>query len=154
MNNAIPAHLIKLPVPPHYMRAAEQNHVRKMTHPEGRPAGDHRSAERIIEQSPIMSRFLEGRDHYEVGDDLKRQVGDWTSANPDPEARANAAYDLDKVLRFIDNVDDRTLNGSHSRNGHIDGFAEYGYGTVHNSEASLLKAFSRNGYEALRYLPT
>ncbi|WP_235864759.1 hypothetical protein [Pseudomonas costantinii] len=101
-----------------------------------------------------MRRFLEGRDHYEVGDELKMQVGDWTDANPDPKARADAAYHLDKVLRFLDNVDDRTLNGSHSRNGYIDGFSDDGYGTVDNSEASLLKAFSRKGYEVLRRLPT
>ncbi|NVZ23364.1 hypothetical protein HX794_27295 [Pseudomonas costantinii] len=125
-----------------------------MTGPTGRPAMDHRSAERIIEQSSVMRRFLEGRDHYEVGDELKMQVGDWTDANPDPKARADAAYHLDKVLRFLDNVDDRTLNGSHSRNGYIDGFSDDGYGTVDNSEASLLKAFSRKGYEVLRRLPT
>ncbi|OIN46605.1 hypothetical protein BFL40_26865 [Pseudomonas costantinii] len=136
------------------MRAAEQEQVREMTGPTGRPAMDHRSAERIIEQSSVMRRFLEGRDHYEVGDELKMQVGDWTDANPDPKARADAAYHLDKVLRFLDNVDDRTLNGSHSRNGYIDGFSDDGYGTVDNSEASLLKAFSRKGYEVLRRLPT
>ncbi|WP_256262172.1 hypothetical protein [Pseudomonas costantinii] len=101
-----------------------------------------------------MRRFLEGRDHYEVGDELKMQVGDWTDANPDLKARADAAYNLDKVLRFLDNVDDRTLSGSHSRNGYIDGFSDDGYGTVDNSEASLLKAFSRKGYEVLRRLPT
>ncbi|NVZ72858.1 hypothetical protein HX791_27270 [Pseudomonas costantinii] len=125
-----------------------------MTGPTGRPAMDHRSAERIIEQSSVMRRFLEGRDHYEVGDELKMQVGDWTDANPDLKARADAAYNLDKVLRFLDNVDDRTLSGSHSRNGYIDGFSDDGYGTVDNSEASLLKAFSRKGYEVLRRLPT
>lgn len=101
-----------------------------------------------------MRRFLESRDHYEVGDHLKRQTGDWTEANPDPESRADAAYDLDKVLRFIDNVDDSTLNHSENRNGKIDGFYNYGYRTLDNSEASLLKAFSHNGYEVLRYLPT
>ena len=154
MNDPISTHSVRFPVPPHYMRVDEQNQVREMTRPEGRPAGDHRSADRIIEQSPVMSHFLQGRDYYAVEDDLKRQVGDWTAANPDPEARANAAYDLDKVLRFIDNLDDRSLNGSHSRNGRVDGFAEDGYGTLDNSEASLLKAFSREGYQVLRYLPT
>ncbi|QHD07356.1 hypothetical protein PspR76_17175 [Pseudomonas sp. R76] len=136
------------------MRAAEQNQVREMTGPMGRPSGDHRSAERIIEQSSVMKRFLEGRDHYHVGEDLKKQVGDWTDANPDPQARADAAYDLDKVLRFIDNVDDRTLNASHSRNGYIDGFSEDGFGNRDNSEASLLQQFSWHGYETLRHLPT
>jgi hypothetical protein len=136
------------------MRAAEQKQVREMNGPMGRPAGDHRSAERIIEQSPVLKHFLENRDNYHLLDELKMQVGDWSAANPDPDARANAAYDLDKVLRFIDNVDDRTLNGSCTRNGFIDGFASNGYGTVNNSEASLLKDFSYKGYEVLRRLPT
>ncbi|TFY93140.1 hypothetical protein DYL61_15630 [Pseudomonas nabeulensis] len=136
------------------MRKAEQDQIREMTGPQGRPAGDHRSAERIIEQSPVLKYFLENRDNYHLLDDLKRQVGDWTEANPVLEARANAAYDLDKVLRFIDNVDPRTLNGSHCRNGKIDGFSNDGYSTLDNSEASLLKAFSYKGYEVLRHLPT
>ncbi|KAF1029376.1 MAG: hypothetical protein GAK37_01787 [Pseudomonas sp.] len=143
-----------LPVPPHYMKAAEQQQVREMTGPTGRPAGDHRSAERIIEQSPVFARFLAGRDYYEVEDYLKQQVGDWTASNPNPESRANAAYDLDKVLRFIDNLDDRTLNASHSRNGKIDGFSSDGYSTEPHSEASVLKAFSREGYSVLRNLAT
>lgn len=154
MTVSAPAGLTRLPTPPNYMPAAEQNQVREMTGPKGRPAGDHRSADRIIEQSPVLKHFLDNRDNYHLIDDLKRQVGDWTVTNPDPEARANAAYDLDKVLRFIDNVDDRTLHQSHSRNGYIDGFADNGYGVLENSEASLLKAFSFKGYDVLRYLPT
>ena len=65
--------------------------------------------------------------------------------NPNPQTRADAAYDLDKVLRFIDNLDDRQLNASHSRNGKIDG-----YDTLENSEASVLKEFSDKGYPVLR----
>lgn len=152
MSMSIPEGLKPLPVPPNYMRAAERRQLLEMTGPMGRPAGDLRSAARIIEQSPVATRFLESRDHYDVGDDLKRQVGDWTDANPNPQARADAAYDLDKVLRFIDNVDDRTLNGSDSRNGHIDGFSDYGYSSLDNSEARLLSRFAQNGYEVLRRL--
>jgi len=144
----------QLPVPPHYMRAAEQQQVREMTGPMGRPAGDHRSADRIIEQSPVMQHFLDNRDHDHVLDELKMQVGDWTTANPEPAARANAAYDLDKVLRFLDNLDDRHLNASHSRNGQIDGFCCNSHSTHDNSEASQLQAFSRKGYAALRHLRT
>lgn len=149
-----PSYLKPFPAPRHYMCFAEQQHLRQMHGPMGRPAGDHRLAERIIELSAVTRRFLEGRDHYQVGDDLKRQVGDWTRANPDPDARANAAYDLDKVLRFIDNVDDQTLNGSEKRNGHIDGFGERPYEIINNSEASLVEQFSWYGYRALRDLPT
>ena len=154
MSMPIPTDFTSLPIPPNYMRAAEQQQVREMTGPMGRPAGDHRSAERIIEQSAVLKHFLDNRDNYHLIDELKTQVGDWTQTNPDPQSRADAAYDLDKVLRFIDNVDDRTLNGSHSRNGYIDGFSENGYGIVDHSEASLLKAFSQKGYAALRNLQT
>ena len=154
MCTAVTSPLLRLPVPPHYMRMAEQRQVREMTGPTGRSAIDHRSAERIIEQSTVVRRFLESRDHYEVGDELMMQVGDWTESNSDPKSRADAAYYLDQVLRFIDNVDDRTLNKSHSRSGYIDGFHDSGYGTVEGSEASLLKAFSRKGYEVLRNLRT
>ncbi|MDE2037154.1 MAG: hypothetical protein KGI95_29155, partial [Pseudomonas sp.] len=77
-----------------------------MTGATGRLAGDHRSSDQITEQSPVLKNFLDNRDHYEVSDDLKRQVGDWSAANQDPDSRADATYNLDKVLRFIDNVDD------------------------------------------------
>lgn len=153
MCNSVTSSVLRLPTPPHYMRAAEQRQVREMTGPTGRLSIDHRSAESIINQSIIVRRFLEGRDHYQIGDDLKLQIGDWTDVNTDTKSRADAAYHLDKVLRFLDNVDDRTLNASHSRNGHIDGFDSSGYGTAAGSEASLLKAFSLNGYEILRNLP-
>jgi len=146
------SYLTPLPVPPNHMRADEQKQVREMNGPMGRPVGDHRSADRIIEQSPVLKSFLDNRNNYHLIDDLKRNVGDWDSANP--EVRASAIYDLDKVLRFIDNLDDRYLNGSHSRNGEIDGFASNGYSLLDNSEASLLKAFSDEGYPALRHLRT
>lgn len=154
MSTITPEGIKPLPVPPNYMRVNEQKHVREMEGPTVRPAGDHRSAEQIIEQSRVLMSFLESRDHYPVSDDLKRQVGNWDSTNPDPDARANAAYNLDKVLRFIDNVDDGNLSGSTTRNGRIDGFYDDGYGVVRNSEASLLKDFSTGGYDVLRYLKT
>ena len=141
--NVLPPGLNPLPIPPNYMRVAEQNDVRQMNGPEGRPAGDHRSAERIAEQSPIVKNFLDGDDHDQLDPDLKRQLGDWTEANPDPDARANAMYDLDKVLRFIDNLDDRKLNGSDERNGMIEGFSNRGFSIQPNSEADRLNEFSR-----------
>lgn len=115
----------------------------------GRPAGDHRSAERIIEQSPVLKNYLDSRDSPQLVVDLKRHVGDWTEANPDPDARANAAYDLEKVLRYIDNLDESRLNGSEERNGKIDGFSELGVVILHNSEADRLDQFAREGYWVL-----
>ncbi|MBJ2239364.1 hypothetical protein JFT60_08070 [Pseudomonas sp. MF6772] len=120
-----------------------------MTGPMGRPAGDHRSAERIIEQSAVLKDYVDGNDRWQLDRDLKRHLGDWTQANPDPDARANAAYDLDKVLRFIDNLDECKLDGSEERNGKIDGFSERGVVILHNSEADRLDQFARKGYSVL-----
>ncbi|WP_144080557.1 hypothetical protein [Pseudomonas simiae] len=64
------------------------------------------------------------------------------------------AIDLDKVSRFLDHADDRYLYASHRRNGQIDGSASNGYSIPDNSEASLLQAFSRKGYDVLRHLQT
>lgn len=140
---------LPLPVPPNYMRVAEQREVSQLNGPTGRPAGDHRSAERIIEQSPVLRDFLEGNDRSQLQPDLKRHVGDWTPANTAPQARADAAYNLDKVLRFIDNLDEEKLKGSEERNGKIDGFSDLGVTILPNSEADRLDQFARQGYQAL-----
>ena len=145
----LPPGVRPLPIPPNYMRVAERGEVRQMSGPMGRPAGDHRSAERIIEQSPVLKNYLDSRDSPQLVVDLKRHVGDWTEANPDPDARANAAYDLEKVLRYIDNLDESRLNGSEERNGKIDGFSELGVVILHNSEADRLDQFAREGYSVL-----
>lgn len=143
-----------LPMPPHYMRAKEQRQVRSMaeTGPQGRPAGDHRSADVIIENSSTLRRFLGTDDYRDLGDKLKMHVGDWTEANPDPESRADAAYNLDQVLRFIDNMDGRKLTASQEQSGAIEGFSDYGYSTADNSEARVLAAFADKGYRELRSL--
>ncbi|CAD0265406.1 hypothetical protein [Pseudomonas veronii] len=154
MSVSVPPRLAHLPIPPNYMRAVEQKQVREMYAPLDRPAGDLRSAQQIIDQSPVMTHFLQGRDSYAIGDDLKQQVGDWGLSNTDANARAGAAYNLEQVLRFVDNLNDHTLHGSQARNGRIDGFFNDGYGTLENSEASRLKAFSFKGYEVLRHLPS
>lgn len=148
-NTLLPFFSFPLPIPPHYMRVAEQREVRQLTAPMGRPAGDHRSAERIIEQSSVLRCYLEGNDRWQLELDLKRHVGDWTHANPNPDARANAAYDLDKVLRFIDNLDECKLKGSEERNGKIDGFSDLGVVILPNSEADRLDQFARKGYPVL-----
>ena len=150
MNNVLPPFFhFPLPIPPNYMRVAEQREVRQLTGPMGRPAGDHRSAERIIEQSAVLKDYVDGNDRWQLDRDLKRHLGDWTQANPDPDARANAAYDLDKVLRFIDNLDEDKLKGSVERNGKIDGFSDLGVTILHDSEADRLDQFARRGYQAL-----
>ncbi len=78
MSVSVPRRPAPLPIPPNYMRAVEQKQVREMYAPLDRPAGDLRSAQQIIDQSPVMTHFLQGRDSYAIADDLKQQVGDWT----------------------------------------------------------------------------
>lgn len=146
----LPHGLKPLPVPPNYMRAKEQEQVRDMTGPQGLPSGDHRSAQAIIDTSSTLRQFLRTHEHSNLGDRLKMQVGDWSDANPNPKSRADAAYDLDKVLRFIDNMDGRKLTASEERSGAIEGFLNYGDSTADNSEARVLEAFADKGYSVLR----
>lgn len=148
MRGVLPS-LFHLPLPPNYMRVAERREVRQLNGPAGRPTGDHRSTERIIEQSPVLKDFLEGNDRFQVDVDLKRHLGDWTQSNTDLEARADAIYNLEKVLRFIDNLDEDKLKGSEERNGKIDGFSDLGVTILHDSEADRLDQFARRGYQAL-----
>ncbi|PRA32945.1 hypothetical protein CQZ99_12905 [Pseudomonas poae] len=137
------------------MRAKERDEVRHLfeTGQRGRPAGDHRSAESIIDTSNAFRHFLEpfNASSFLIYR-LKMQVSDWTDDNKDPESRADAAYNLEKVLRFIDNLDDRALTASVERSGVIEGFSDNGYYIADNSEARVLETFADEGYEALRNL--
>lgn len=152
MKSVQPASLQPLPTPPNYMHAALHNQVREMKYPAPLPDRDHRSAEQMVDQSPVLHLFMNSNDYFEVSDELKMQLGDWSEANTNPKCRAQAMYNLDLVLRFIDNLDDRQLNASQSRNGVVDGFSHYGYTVQPNSEASVLKAFARKGYEVFRHI--
>ncbi|BDB20018.1 hypothetical protein cym2001_33830 [Pseudomonas sp. CYM-20-01] len=134
------------------LHLTEQNWRNAPSHPEGRPSGDHRSAKQIINANPAVKHLLRRRDSYPTTDLLKRQLGDWTSANPSARSRADAAYNLARVVNFLDNVNDRTVGNSESRDGKINGFHNAGYSTRKNSEARLLVAFAEQGYEVLRNL--
>lgn len=141
--NNHPARAIHLP---------EQNWLKTPSHLEGRPAGDQRSAKQIINANPAVKHLLRRRDSYPTTDRLKRQLGDWTCANPRANSRADAAYNLARVVNFLDNVNDRTVGNSEPRDGKINGFHNAGYSTRKNSEARLLVAFAEQGYEVLRNL--
>lgn len=115
----------------------------------GRPPGDHRSAERIIEDNPILKKL-----GYQK--DINRQkayerLGDWTFNNPDPEARADAAFNAAKVLNYIDTSlsasgKDR---GKASGNGDLEGITRSG-DARHGTPAGMWKDFTEQGYSALR----
>jgi hypothetical protein len=111
----------------------------------GRPPGDHRSAEEIINSSPVAKNLGNQKDIKR--EELKKQVGDWTSDNPDPEARADAAYNLVQVLEYIDSslsADGRD-RGEEANNGDITGITKDG-DARHGTEAGLLKDFAEQGY--------
>ncbi len=150
MCTSVTSDLKLLPVPPNYLRRNERQHIREMNGPITRPAGDHRSADRIIEQSHILESLYRSNAHV-FDDDLKERVGDWTHRSPDPEARADAAFTLDKVLRFIDHYG----NADTRWNAQIDGFTKWEYFDVApQSEASVLEQFAYNGWGVLHALGT
>ncbi|WP_300628895.1 hypothetical protein [Pseudomonas sp.] len=130
----------------------ENNWLCVPTVPEEPPVDDRRSAEQIINANPAVNHLLKRRDTYPVTDLLKRQLGDWTSTNPDANARARAAYNLARVVNVLDNVNDRRVGNSERHDGKITGFYNAGYSTRKNSEARLLVAFAQDGYEVLRNL--
>ncbi|WDU65258.1 hypothetical protein LRS56_12860 [Pseudomonas poae] len=150
MDTSIVFGLKLLLVPPNYVRRDERQHIRDMNGPITRPAGDHRSADMIIEQSLILEGFYRSNAHV-FDDHLKEQVGDWTHRNQDPEARADAAFTLEKVLRFIDHYG----NSETRWNAQIDGFTKWEYFDVApQSEASVLEQFAYHGWDVLHALGT
>ena len=120
----------------------------------GRPSGDHRSAAQIIKGNRIF-------DHLPSSipkEDLYRHLGDWTANNPDPQTRADAAYNAARVFNYIDDLGSRVhyKTGPKAYRGRIDGQVRLQLPAPHDTvsivpktEAALLKAFSEKGYRAL-----
>lgn len=96
--------------------------------PAGRPAGDLRLAQDILEDHPEHNPLLETlelkgamvmrtvvptsqkREMENLRDQLKLRIGDWTEANQNPHDRADALYKLIQIMNQIDNIDGlRTL---------------------------------------------
>jgi hypothetical protein len=124
----------------------------KPTGPTGRPEGDTRSADDIINANPALKNLGNQKDIEQ--DNLKKQCGDWTSANPDPKSRADAAYNAAKVLNWIDSSKNRDGEDRDSVNGgvgdgNIEGITNDG-DARHGTEAGNLKDFAEQGYGALK----
>ncbi|MFL1549632.1 hypothetical protein ACI77I_11090 [Pseudomonas sp. D47] len=123
---------------------------------EARPADDHRSAMEVYYDNPILSRGILSAswDRSAQGqarratliDDLKGQVGDFSSDNTDPQSRADAMFRLARVVNYIDNDAGVERVGS-ARIG--DGFLDTVGSHRSSSEAGRLMAFGRRGYDAL-----
>ncbi len=124
---------------------------------ETRPAGDHRTAEQIYDNNPILSKgILSPRWDTSVQDkvrretlieNLKEQLGDFSSDNTDSQSRDDAMFRLARVVNYIDN-DAGVERVGRARIG--DGFLDTVGSHRFSSEAGRLMAFSRRGYDALQ----
>ena len=120
--------------------------------PHGRPAGDTRSEKQIFKDNPILKDVLKQNGPFANNflDQLKKQTGDWSPANPDPDSRADAAYKLaDVTSRVKSHPSIKRQDPAQQNDQHIHGFGQFGSVSA-GSEAQLLKAFSEKGYSALQ----
>lgn len=109
----------------------------------GRPADDTRTAEEIIDDNPVLKNLGDQKDIKR--DLLKERSGDWTSDNTDPESRADAAYNMAKVLNWIDGSNDSKGNSRGLADGDIQGITSSG-DARHGTEAGKLKDFAEQGF--------
>ncbi|VUD40280.1 hypothetical protein TDB9533_00063 [Thalassocella blandensis] len=125
----------------------EANFMESPSESSGRPPGDNRSAEEIINDNPALKNLGNQKDIKR--DELMKRCGDWTENNPDPKSRADAAYNMSKVLNYIDNTQDRQGNErQNSGDGNIEGITSDG-DARHGTEAGMLKDFAEQGYGSL-----
>ena len=124
----------------------DMNGPPRPTGPTGRPEGDNRSAEEIIEDSPALANLGDQKD-IQI-DKLKERCGDWTEDNPDPESRADAAYNMSQVLEYIDSCKNREGGYRGPGDGNIEGITDDG-DARRGTEAGMLKDFGDQGYSAL-----
>ncbi|MBP2169591.1 hypothetical protein J2125_002783 [Erwinia toletana] len=115
---------------------------------QGRPVGDNRTADQIIDDNPVLKNLGDQKDIKR--DELKQRFGDWTEDNKDPKSRADAAYNMSCVLNSI-----KGLNGSDgserteiSANDKIEGITKDG-DARHGTEAGVLKDVAEQGLKML-----
>lgn len=114
----------------------------------GRPPGDNRSAEQIIDENPVLKNLGNQKDIKR--DQLKERFGDWTDANKDPKSRADAAWNMAAVLNNVKSLNGR--DGSErtevSANDKIEGITKDG-DARHGTEAGVLKDIAEQGLKML-----
>ncbi|WP_288587661.1 type III effector HrpK domain-containing protein [uncultured Methylobacterium sp.] len=110
-----------------------------------RPEGDTRSAQDIIDQSPLLKNL---GNQSGVKDMLKERVGDY---DRDADAAYRAMQVLDRVT-MVD-ADGKALSGSDVANTSIDGFTKSGEAR-HGTEAGRLQDFGKYGFSALAGVPS
>jgi hypothetical protein len=146
------------PTPPAILKAHElmkgigkpEQDVRlKPDFPTGRAPHDRRTAEQIIKDNPILANLGTQKDINR--DQAYARLGDWTSNNPDPDARADAAFNAARVLNYIDTS--LSASGLHrgqaDGNGHLEGITSAG-DARRGTPAGMWKDFTEQGYTALR----
>ncbi|MCJ7925714.1 MAG: hypothetical protein MUW55_07150 [Pantoea vagans] len=114
----------------------------------GRPPGDNRSAEQIIDENPVLKNLGNQKDIKQA--ELKERFGDWTDANKDPKSRADAAYNMACVLNSIKglNARDGSERKEISANDKIEGITKDG-DARHGTEAGVLKDIAEQGLKML-----
>lgn len=126
----------------------EQDVSRKPEIATGRPPGDNRTAEQIINDNPILKKLGHQKD---INRSLAyKLLGDWTSNNKDPDARADAAFNAARVLNYIDTSlsADGEHRGKAHGNGDLEGVTRSG-DARHGTPAGMWKDFTEQGYLAL-----
>ncbi|AZI50783.1 hypothetical protein CBF16_07915 [Pantoea agglomerans] len=132
------------------MRTSEKDIRVRLTEEnlKGRPPGDNRSAEQIIDENPVLKNLGNQKDIKQA--ELKERFGDWTDANKDPKSRADAAYNMACVLNSIKglNARDGSERKEISANDKIEGITKDG-DARHGTEAGVLKDIAEQGLKML-----
>ncbi|WP_024644533.1 type III effector HrpK domain-containing protein [Pseudomonas syringae] len=108
------------------------------------PDDDKRSAQQIIDDSPLLKNLGGRGDKREAKENLIAQVGDYTKDS-------NAAFRAVQLLEHIETFDangDR-LAGKDIGNNRIDGYTSSS-DARHGTEAGRLKDFGKDGFSSLR----
>ncbi|WP_122266273.1 type III effector HrpK domain-containing protein [Pseudomonas syringae] len=108
------------------------------------PADDKRSAQQIIDDSPLLKNLGGRGDRREARENLIAQVGDYTK---DSSAAFRAVQLLEHIETFDANGD--RLAGKDIGNNRIDGYTSSS-DARHGTEAGRLKDFGKDGFSSLK----
>ncbi|MBH3423364.1 hypothetical protein [Pseudomonas gessardii] len=142
----------------------------------GRPAGDRRTAEEIINANPTLKNLEMRQSIYRGGPESRplpdaykqgiyKRTGDWTTANKNPDARADAAYNAARLFNFIDSKNAHAVVASQHNDGFLSGYLGNeqvvrceqiglpfrGQSIRKDSEHALLTKFIEHGYSSLEF---
>ncbi|MEQ4315645.1 type III effector HrpK domain-containing protein [Pseudomonas syringae] len=108
------------------------------------PADDKRSAQQIIDDSPLLKNLGGRGDRAEAKENLIAQVGDYTKDS-------HAAFRAVQLLEHIETFDasGNRLAGKDIGNNRIDGYTSSSEAR-HGSEAGRLKDFGKEGFASLK----